>query len=193
MRRLKHLPVKNWPEADQEAFRRAYFAANIFDEDGGPGAHHSKGWRRMIETTWRRWLGFLAKHHASELLKLPSERITPELMRAFVEHLSLEVRATTVAMAVAHLYAAARLIAPEGDWRWLRALKMRLAARALPEDRFNRLVSPWETLDLGIAMMEEAATLPVTAKVRDLHYRDGLLISFVSTWPLRRRSLARSQ
>jgi len=182
MRKLKHLPVKDWPEADQEAFSLAYRAGDIFDEDGGPGAHYSKGWRR--------WLGFLTEHHAAELLKPPADRITPELVRAFVEHLSLDVRATTVAMAVGNLHAAARLIAPTADWRWLGCLKTRFAARALPEDRLNRLVPPWETLDLGIAMMEETATLPAAAKQRELHYRDGLLIAFVSTWPLRRRSLA---
>jgi hypothetical protein len=39
-------------------------------------------------------------------------------------------------------------------------------------------------------MMAEAATLPSAGKERELHYRDGLLIAFISTWPLRRRSIA---
>jgi hypothetical protein len=190
MRKLKHLPPECWPKADHDAFDVAYRPGDIFDEDRGPGAHHSDGWRRMIRTTWRRWLGFLTDHYPADLLKLPAERITPERMRAFVEHLSAEVRPTTVAMAVAHIYAAARLIAPERDWRWLGSLKARLASLAKPEDRFDRLVPPWHTLDLGIEMMEEAATLLSARKQRDLYYRDGLVIALDSAWPIRRRSIA---
>jgi integrase len=190
MRKLKHLPVLDWPEADREAFRRAYRSGDIFDEDRGPGAHHSEGWRRMILTTWRRWLGFLTNHYPTDLMKSPTERITPERVRAFTERLTSEVRPTTVAMTVAHIYAAARLIAPERDWRWLASLKARFASRCSPEDRFDRLVPPWHTLDLGIEMMEEAASLVSAGKQRDLYYRDGLIIALVSLWPKRRRSIA---
>ena len=190
MRKLKHLPILDWSEADREAFRRAYQPGDIFDDDRGPGAHLSHGWRRMIETTYRRWLGFLAEYHSCELLTPPAERITPELVRTFVEHLSAEVRPTTVAMSVANIYAAARLIAPAADWRWLAALKTRLSAHAEPQDRFDRLVPPWCTLDLGIEMMEEAATLPSARKRQELAYRDGLIIALISAWPKRRRSIA---
>ena len=190
MRKLKHLPVLDWPDADREAFRRAYQPGDIFDENRGPGAHLSQGWRRMIETTYRRWLGFLAEYYSGELLKPLADRITPELVRAFVEHLSAEVRATTVALSIANLHAAARLIAPAADRRWLASLKTRLSARAEPQDRFDRLVPPPYTLDLGMEMMDEAGTLPSAGKRRELHYRDGLIIALVSVWPKRRRSIA---
>ncbi len=189
-RKLKHLPVKDWPEADLEAFQHAYAPGDIFDEDRAPGAHHSEVWRRMIRTTWRRWLGFLTEHYPANLMKAPTERITPETTRAFVEHLSAEVRPTTVAMSVAHLYAAARPIAPAIDWRWLASLKARLAGRASPQDRFECLVPPWHTLDFGIEMMEEAASLRSARSQRELHYRDGLLIAFMSALPLRRRNIS---
>ena len=132
MRKLKHLPLEHWPAADHDAFNVAYQPGDVFDESASSGAHHSEGWRRMIRTTWRRWLGFLTDHYPGDLVKPPTERITPERVRAFIEHLSHEVRPTTVAMAVAHLHAAARLIAPERDWRWLASIKSRLAARARP-------------------------------------------------------------
>jgi hypothetical protein len=190
MRKLKHLPVVDWPEADREAFRSAYHPGDIFDDDCGRGAHLSQGWRRMIETSYRRWLMFLTEYRPAELLKSPAERITPELVQAFIEHLSAETRATTVAVSIANLYAAARLIAPAADWRWLASLKTRLSARAEPQDRFDRLVPPPYTLDLGIEMMDQAGTLPSAGKRRELHYRDGLIIALVSVWPKRRRSIA---
>ena len=48
MRKLKHLPLEQWPEADHEAFRIAYEPGDIFDDNCGPGAHHSAGWRKMV-------------------------------------------------------------------------------------------------------------------------------------------------
>ena len=163
MRKLKHLPLELWPQADHEAFRTAYEPGDIFDESCGPGAHHSaKAGAGWSGPAYRRWLGFLAEYYPDDLLKPPAERITPERLRAFIEHLSTEVRATTVAMTVAHLYCAAGLIAPGADWRWLASVKARLAARAKPENRFDRLVPGWQTLDLGIELMDEASTLPDT-------------------------------
>ena len=104
MRKLKHLPLEAWPPADHDAFGVAYEPGDVFDESCGPGAHYSEGWRRMIRTTYRRWLGFLTEHYPADLLKPPAERITPERVRAFIEHLSAEVRPTTVAMAIDNLY-----------------------------------------------------------------------------------------
>jgi hypothetical protein len=89
-------------------------------------------------------------------------------------------------MAAAHLHTVARLIAPASDWRWLGLLKARLASWGKPQDRFERLVPPWYTLDFGIEMMKEAATLPSAGRARDLYYRDGLLIALLSAWPIRR-------
>ena len=121
----------------------------------------------------------------------PAERITPERVRAFIDHLSAEIRPSSVAIAVDHLYAAARLIAPTTDWAWLRSIKSRLASRARPEDRFDRLVPPLQTLDFGIELMDTALTLPTSDhKQREIQYRDGLLLALLSLWPIRRRSIA---
>jgi integrase/recombinase XerD len=191
MRKLKHLPLKDWSEADIAAFAMAYEPGDLFDETNGPGAHHSEGWRRMVRTGYRRWLGFLKEHFPADLLQPPAERITLARVRAFVEQLSLEVRPSTVAIAVATLYAAARLIAPDADWRWLASIKARLSARATPENRFDRLVPNWKTLDLGIELMEGARRLPRNSrKQSDLQYRDGLLLVLLSLWNIRRRSIA---
>ena len=37
VRTPKHLPVRDWPEADREAFRVAYEPGDIFDEPLDPG------------------------------------------------------------------------------------------------------------------------------------------------------------
>jgi hypothetical protein len=190
MRTLKHLPVDQWPDADIRAFEAAYAPGDIFDGANGPGAHLAEGTRRFIETTYRRWLGFLRKNHAEDLLLAPAQRITAIRVRSFIEQIRIEVRATTVATGVGGLHYAARLIAPNEDWSWLKAIHSRLAARAIPLDRFNQLIPPRQTLDLGIALMDEAIVLPVTnRKTRETQYRDGLLLALLSVWPKRRRSI----
>ncbi|MGI8725989.1 MAG: hypothetical protein ACR2J1_11740 [Methyloceanibacter sp.] len=191
MRRLKHLPPKDWPAADTAAFTKAYAPGDVFDETNGPGAHHSEGWRRMVRTSYRRWLGFLSERYPADLLRDPAERITPERVRAFVDQLSREVRPSTIAIEIANLYAAVRLIDPKADWRWLASIKCRLAARATPKNRLDRLVPAWQTLDLGLKLMEEARRLPNTSgKERDRQYRDGLILILLSLWTIRRRSFA---
>jgi len=97
---------------------------------------------------------------------------------------------TTVAHVINNLCYAARLIEPAGDWRWLAAIKARLAALARPEDRFDRLIPPWQILDLGIELIEEALKAPSDRyKRREILYRDGLLLALLSLWPIRRRSI----
>jgi len=191
MRTLKHLPVNEWPEADRAVFRAAYEPGDVFDGTAGPGTHLADGTREMIRLVYRRWLGFLKANCPDDLSTPPAERITPERVRAFIAHLSGETRPSSVAIAAARLFAAARLIASTTDWTWLQSIKSRLAAGASPSDRFDRLVPPWQTLNFGFELMDTAHTLPIDGhKQREVQYRDGLLLALLSLWPIRRRSLA---
>jgi len=191
MKMLKRLPVDEWPQADREAFRAAYQPGDVFDETAGPGAHLSEATREMIRSTYRRWLGFLKSSHPDDFSMSPTERIAPERVRAFINHLSAEVSPSSVAIAGAQFYSAAQLIAPTTDWAWLRSIKLRLTCRARRADRFDRLVPPLETLNFGIELMDAALRLPISGrKEREIQYRDGLLLALLSLWPIRRRSIA---
>jgi hypothetical protein len=191
MRKLKHLPVYEWPEADRAAFRAAYEPGDVFDGTAGPGAHLSEGTRRMIEISYRRWLGFLKANYPDDLSMPPARRINPERVRSFIEHLSAESKPITVTIAIHLLYTAAKLIDPTTDWAWLRSIESRLGYRAWPEDRFDRLVPPLQTLNFGIELMDTALQLSTSAKKqREIQYRDGLLLALESLWLIRRRSLA---
>ncbi len=188
MRTLKHLPVDRWQAADREAFCVAFQTGDIFDETAGPGADLAEGTRKLIRTAYRRWLGFLGTYYSTDLSMPPADRITPDRVRALIEHLGTEIRQTSVANVIDNLCYAARLIAPERNWQWLAAVKARLIARAKPEDRFDRLVPPWLVLDFGIELME-AFTLTSVRKQQELQYRDGLILALISLWLIRRRSI----
>ena len=97
MRTLKHLAENEWPEVDRQALCAAYKPGDIFDETAGPGAHLAERTREAIKFAYRRWLGFLKPNYSDDLSKPPAERITPQRVRAFIEHLSAEVRPSTVA------------------------------------------------------------------------------------------------
>jgi integrase len=190
-RKLKHLPVDQWPTDDIAAFAKAYEPGDVFDETAGAGAHHKEGTRGLVRTAWGRWLGFLKEVFPEALLEPPGDRITPERVKAFVAHCSAETRMNTVAINLDNLYHGARLVAPDRDWRWLKNVKNRLAAGLKPEDRFERLVPGWHTLDYGIELMDAALTLPpIDHKQPELQYRDGLLLAVLSQSLLRRRSIA---
>ena len=190
MRPLKHLPFEQWPLADRQAWEAAFVEGDIFDETQGPGAHLSPGSRQTILFAYRRWLGFLTAHHPDTLGQPPDGRIVPEVLRDYVGMLQTEGAATTTAIAVHGLYLAARLLAPQEHWTWLRELRSALAARAQPEDRFERLVPPWQVLDQGLDMMEQVLVAAEWTPDALRQYRDGLLLALLALWPIRRRSLA---
>jgi integrase len=187
----KHLPSSEWPGGDHAAFESAYAPGDIFDGSRGPGAHLAEGTRRMIRTDYGRWLAFLKEVDPSAFRLAPAGRISPERVQAFIERLTLDVRPTSLAFTVGNLLYAARLFAPDGDWDWLRSIRRRLHARARPEDRFDRLVSGWQTLDLGISLMDEALSCPARKhRTGEIQYRDGLILVLLSCWPIRRRSIS---
>src|SRR5687768_5683504 len=101
---LKHLPVAEWPREDRELFDAAYTSGDIFEDTLGAGAHFSDRTRRAICFGWRRWLGFLAAHYPEDLHIPAAERISPERVRAYVEHLGTEMRPSSVATTISHLY-----------------------------------------------------------------------------------------
>lgn len=191
MKTLKHLPYEHWPQADRDDWEAAFVERDVFDDKSSPGAHLSAGTRRMILFCYRRWLGHLAAEHAALLSKPPAARITMPAVRNYVAALQAENAATTVAISVDGLYRAAGLLAPQADWDWLRRVRTGLAARATPQDRFDRLIPPWLILDLGLQMMDRSlAAAEGPRQVRERRYRDGLLLALLALWPIRRRSLA---
>ena len=59
----------------------------------------------------------------------PAERLTIERVRSFVAHLAETNTPRSVAASVDALYQAARVMMPERDWTWLKAVKARLYGR----------------------------------------------------------------
>ena len=54
---------------------------------GGAAAHWAERTTRTITFDYRRWLGYLREMDSQSLSLEPLERITPDRVRAYVEHL----------------------------------------------------------------------------------------------------------
>jgi integrase len=90
------------------------------------------------------------------------------------------------------LYRAARVMMPEHDWSWLKAIKTRLCAAAPTHSPVRPVITSLQLLDLGQQLMDESKPEPSTPiGMHDaVHYRDGLMAALLAFIPIRRKNLA---
>ena len=88
-----------------------------------PGARLAQATRQKYMFAWRRFLGFLALNELSALKADPAERLTIERVRSYVSHLTKTNAPQSIAARIDELYQAARILMPQQDWTWLKAVK----------------------------------------------------------------------
>ena len=188
-RTLKALGITNWPLSDQLAWQEALTDGDLF-ESSRPAARWAQTSRTSIAWSYGRWLGHLSHH---ELLndEAPAERVTPSQVTVYIKELQESVRPQTVAGYLAHLYDAIRVMAPDRDWTWLKAIKTRLA-RGLKSDgrKAARVQDSARLFELGLSLMAEAMASGREDLGTAIMYRDGLMIALLAARPIRRRNLA---
>ena len=185
-----HLPYSQWPAADRLLWERAMGSDDPFAD--AAGAHLAKASQHNYLFAWRRFLGFLAINEPTALEVAPSERLTIERIRSFVAHLAETNTPQSVAVQVDALYLAARVMMPERDWTWLKAIKARLYRAAPAHARRGPVITSVQLLDLGQQLMDESKPTAATPiRMADaVRYRDGLMIAFLAFIPIRRKNLA---
>ena len=190
-RHLRALPWAEWPAADRQAWDTAFAEGDVFD-GRGPGHHLRTHSRASLLMAYRSWLGHLRDVEPACLQATPASRVTVPRIRRYVESLAARnLSSSTIWNAVKHLYDAMRLLAPEQDWRWLKTVKARLEAQVVPRQKAHRLVDAAALFDLGLALMDETATVMEQDSLgQAIRYRTGLIIALLASRPLRRRTLA---
>jgi integrase len=186
-----HLPFEQWPVADQRLWHRAMAS----DDDpfcDAPGARLAQATRDRYRFGWRRFLGFLAISEPLALGAEPAKRLTIERVRSYVSHLAETNVPRSTAMRIDELYQAARILMPQQDWNWLKAVKARLHAAVPAGGRSGPVITSVQLLDLGQQLMDESKPTPGTLiRMADaIRYRDGLMIALLAFIPLRRENLA---
>ena len=161
---------------------------DIFDARN-VAARWSSVTRHTVAVGYSRWLGHL--NQRGQLKGHPADRVTPDVVADYVEHLKSTVRPTTVYNYVRHLCDAVRAMAPDQDWRWLRSIVTDLGHGLLATRRFKPVIPAEKFRALGFDLMGRADDGAGLKNVeRAITYRDGLMIALLATRPLRRKNFA---
>jgi integrase len=183
------LPYTQWPAADRLLWENAMHADDPFSEGSGPRLAKSSQENYLV--AWRRFLGFLTTHEPSGLAVAPMERITIERIRAFVAHLGATNSPGSVASQVAKFYHVVRVMMPERDWTWLRAVKTRLHRAAPAPAPAGPVITSIQLLALGEQLMDESRPTDTLIRTENaVCYRDGLMFAFLAFIPFRPKNLA---
>jgi integrase/recombinase XerD len=187
----KCLPITLWPSADRAAWERAIRLGNPF-EDGGIAASWSPATRRKTIVGYGRYLFFLKDRNELDETARPAERITPERLTAYLEHLKRLNRGHTIQCRIQELGDAMRALAPEHDWSFVNRAAGRLRADTIPaRDKRERLLAIAEVIAEGSVLLKRAEENANLSEIeRAVLYRDGVLLTFLAYHPKRLRNLS---
>ena len=161
-------------------------------DSGGLASHWAPSTRETAIYCYGRWLGWLRSQQRLDHGLDLADRVTPANIAGYVDALRQLNASTTVVMRIRHLYCALRVMAPDRDWSWLRAVESRLRRAAMSTRDKRALIEPSsELLAYGIELMKKAdGPSGGTPLHRAQYFRDALIIALLAARPLRRRNLA---
>jgi integrase/recombinase XerD len=181
-------PVDQWPQSDRQRWQTALQPGDLL-EQGGCRAEHSRYSNRAIEKGYGRWLAWLDREGLLDDRALPADRITPDRVKAYAEHLQGENASGTVIARLIELKVTAAIMDPGRDWSWIYRMASVIRARHKPaRPKRPRLVPIEELFGLGLNLMARAET-EATPLRGFTTYRDGLMIALLASRPLRLRNL----
>jgi integrase/recombinase XerD len=184
----RSLPPSEWPEIDRTLWQAALRSAELL-EDGGSRARHAPSSNYKVARGCGLWLDWLVGHHLLDPAAQPGSRITQERVGTYMETLRKRASTGTIINRLEDLHAALRVMDPDRDGSWIRRLISKVHAPHVPAVRKrDRIVSATDLFDLGLDLMRRASSAS-TVLERAVIYRDGLMISVLSTRPLRLRNL----
>jgi len=181
--------VADWPERDSRAWEQAFVPGDVLDP-GGPGAHWSPYTKDKVAKGYGRFLTWLDLSGLLTPKTLPEDRVTPEHVAAYVEHLQGLNASQTVLTRIEELTLAMQVMAPRYDRSYLRGIQSVLRAQVTPaRDVRARIRHAGELRELGFTLMQAARDSTSTPLRKAIDYRDGLMILFLIHVPLRRKNM----
>jgi integrase/recombinase XerD len=186
-------PLAEWPAPDQAMWASVIAKGSLLD-DAGPGAKWREPTRRGRRYAYGAWLVFLDGRGWLDPAVDPADRVTPERIAAYIEHLKLRLAPLSVWTQIDQLSALLVAGRPSRDWSWLRKAAARLEATAeRVRPIASRLMPTGEIFAAACAAMDAMETAPPREhRVGDnsARYRDVLMVALLAARPLRRRSLS---
>jgi integrase/recombinase XerD len=192
MKRVERLSldVADWPARDRAAWAAARKPAAPLD-DGGLAAGWSPKTVRQAEKGYSLWLGCLARHGRLDSDASPDARLTRETLTLFGKELLARVAPQTAASRVRDLSVMIRVLDPNADRSLLRRLQANVARRAPPSRaKRERMIAPSLLFAAGLARMDRVEHEHYRKHdVRNVRYRDGLMLAILAARAFRRGNL----
>lgn len=185
------LKASEWPAPDRTLWNAALQIGDLL-EPGGMRSHYAAISNRKVERGYGRWLTYLASIAQLNPDQAPGNRITRERVAAYVGALEALGNGTqTILARLQELYEAARAMAPDLDWSWIRRVASKIRARNIPvRDKRAKMIGDEKLVELGLTLMQVAEE-ESTDRLCAIAFRDGLLIALLAMRPaMRRRNIA---
>ena len=192
IRQRTSLSFELWPEKDRTLWQRAC-RTGVFLEPDGPASHWAEATRKQVTKGYAKWLGYLASTDRLEGATLPAARTSKDRLTRFVAWMEAQkLSSVTIASRVTDLAEAIRVMEPDADRTHLASLVSTLRKREAPSRAKHAwILHPDHLLKEAIAHLEEIPALKcLNEKIRAGHYRDALVIAFLSARPIRLKNLA---
>ena len=136
------LNLRDWPEQDRKLWLGALAPSDPFAEQGKTRAAYRLRSNHKIERSYGRWLTFLAMQGFLDCAGSPADRITPEVVHAYVRELDgLGNRKCSVLGRLQDLGEMAKVLASGRDWKFIARIAAKVRGRSEPaSDKRARLV-----------------------------------------------------
>jgi integrase len=184
------LDAFDWPARDRAAWAAARQPVGPLD-DGGLAARWSAKTARQVEKGYGLWLGCLARHGRLDPDVSPGARLTRETLTLFGQELLSRVAPQTAASRVRDLSVMIRTLDPSVDRTLVKRMQATLARRASPSRaKRERMIAPSILFAAGLARMDRVEHEPHRKRdVRNVRYRDGLMMAILAARGFRRGNL----
>ena len=158
---------------------------------GGQGVatHWSVRSRSTIMWSYGRWLMFLS--NTEQLNDNLVDRVSKECIYSYINEIKTTSKPWTVWCYLSKLYDALRVMSPETNWSWLRAIHNQLARNLSPDSqKLSRVKDSSVLYQLGLDLMLSAQNQAKPSLQSAIDFRDGLMIALLAARPIRRSNLA---
>jgi site-specific recombinase XerD len=188
--KVRSLPIKRWPLADQQAWATACCPSQRLTR-GGAGAHLKPITLRDLARRYGYYLDFLGRRGLLDLRLAAGALVTPENVEAFVQELNGRVGSVTVYGSIYKLRRASQLLGPKRNMAWLTEVEKDLALVMQPRSKSNRLVLTEVLVESGLTLIAEAESSPTLSKLaKGRQIRNGLMVAMLAMHPIRLRNFA---
>jgi len=187
----RSIPFDQWPDADRSLWLAIIAEGDLLD-GRGPGTNWAPTSKNNARKAYGYWLHWLKGTEGLGSPAHPLDRITPDRIKAYVEHLQQRTASLTTFSYILDLLRFVKPANPSRDWSWLSRIRCRLWARIKPaRDKTPRIRPASDLLGLGLELMDEArnARCRYNPAASPQQFRDGLIIALLASRPVRLKNL----